>query len=100
MKLLTPDQVKDLDDGVVKFVKVGGQWRFVLFGVFDDTKHSDMVKPGETATAAGLLGLSQNYANYALMLDDYSMTLKVGIGEDDYKELEALLGKRIKRKWE
>lgn len=90
-KLLTPDEIKTDEGGCIyKFVKLAsGEWRFWKGGTSWCSAHSDMVKEGEKAVAAGALGYGFTHFN---LVQSYSSTLGVAIGEADAEELQKLLG--------
>lgn len=90
-KLLTPDEMKTDEGGCIyKFVKLStGEWRFWRGGTSSCASHSNMVNEGEKAVAAGAVGYG--YTCFRLV-QSYSSTLGVAIGEADAEELQKLLG--------
>jgi len=70
-----------VESGIYKFVRVGGEYRFVEIS-FHCPNHADMVGKDEEADSAGAISVTGN--NWRL-IDGYSSTLELhcgaGIGE-------------------
>ena len=58
--------------------------------------HKDAVKEGDKVTSAGVIGIRKDHwSTYEVS----SMSLRVGMGPDDYTKLTALLGKPEKSRY-
>jgi len=82
------DESGFITNGVWKFVKVNGEYRWIENLVFDEG-HASLVDKGETAESAGLIFI---FKDFWRMEDSYSSTLKVGCKGDEREEISALLG--------
>jgi hypothetical protein len=74
-----------------KTVKVGDEWRFIKTA--SGVAHNEMVKKGETATAAGIVAIQPGALS---ILSYWSMTLKLGLTPAHLDELAALFGLPIR----
>ena len=108
-KTIDIGEVRKLESGLVKYVLatwpwsgpasaptsakyVKQEWRFAVVKAIQPIRHSEMLKAGETAVAAGLLSM---YKDHVAMENSYSRTLKVGTDLAHWDELQTLLGKTI-----
>lgn len=96
--LLTAEQVRQSLDKVFKYVRVGGEFRFMECEIMGP-RHSNMLKAGEKASCAGAIAWA-NCEKGAVMVDSYSTSLEIGTDEEGWKALEAELGVEIKSRWE
>ena len=80
---------KSDDHGLVKYVKVGGEFRFT----FSHNLHASLVVEGEKVESAGFVSYS-NYDGKGLLklLSGWSMGLRIGPDEHDGEEIAELLG--------
>lgn len=78
-----------------KFVRVGDEYRWLRLDPW--TSHKDCVKEGEKADAAGMINVM---ADCWTILDPWSMTLKVGMGDREIRDITRMLGKRFRDRWE
>lgn len=84
---------KELQNGeCYKFVLVNGELRFCTNNGF--MSHSDMVREGERATAAGMIGV---YEKDWTIVDNWSMTLKIGMNNEAETVLTRELGRPLAR---
>ena len=83
-------------EGVYKFVKVNGQYRFIYdaYGV----KHKDAVMEGEVAESAGEIA---EFDTYWKLYGSYSTSLGgVSTGDEDIVALTEIIGKPFREKVE
>jgi len=84
------------DDGLFKFVRVNGEYRFTL-AMFGGRTHKSLVGEGETAESAGTMDVREDCWK---MADWRSMTLGIGVdGQTDIDNLTELLGKPYRDRW-
>jgi hypothetical protein len=89
---MTIDEVKAKvanGDGLFKFVRVNGEYRFLNFMAFPPPNHCDAVEEGETAESAGAISV---WPKFWKLSDSYSYTLKVHTLSEDYENITKLLG--------
>lgn len=82
-------QLFNQDHGIVKYVVVNGEVRFI--GVYGN--HDSLVQPGETAESAGFIYYDKDLIDpdkhYQIKEGEWSMTLKLGPNYDRDAELIA-----------
>ncbi len=88
MPIMTVEQLRDHAGDIYKFVRVDGRFRYCELSTHG-LKHSEMVKQGEKATAAGSFFLYRPSA--WKMSQPYSMTLNIGCKAEDEVALAAEL---------
>ena len=82
-------QVELGGDGLFKFVRVDGEYRFLDFMDFPAPNHSDAVEDWETPESAGAVSV---WPKFWKLENSYSETLKVQMLAEDYDNLTKLLG--------
>ena len=75
-----------MEQGLYKFVRADGVYRF---GVLQDCNHADLLEPGETATSAGAIGVSDGSF---IVIDRYSIGLRIQMAEESPAEIEKQTG--------
>jgi len=89
-------QTEKPTSGLCKFVVVDGEYRFTNASGFSSAKHNQAVNDGETATAAGIISV---FDEYWRMSYSYSTTLELGSGPDDIENITKILGLDILEDW-
>ncbi len=85
------DVVFKLSYGMVKYVKVGGEYRFT----YKTSDHSSLIKAGEKASSAGFISWDTGKSGKKFMriLDESSMSLGwLGPDAEDGRAIADLLG--------
>jgi len=75
-----------MEQGLYKFVRVDGVYRF---GVLQECEHADLVSPGETATSAGSIAVSDGVF---AVIDKRSIGLRIQMAEESPAEIEKQIG--------
>jgi len=87
----------ELQEGeLYRFIKVDGQYEFDLVTATGGNSHRAMAD-NRKVEAAGYLAFNKNHIKIP---EPWSSTLGIGCMEVHYQELEKLLGKKIKGKWD
>ena len=75
-----------MDRGLYKFIRVDGVYQF---GVLHECNHADLARPGETATSAGAIAVSDGRFT---VIDKYSIGLRVAMAPESPAEIEKQIG--------
>lgn len=86
-------EVKDIQDGIMKFVKVNNEYRFVD----GNYAHCTLAAEGEVAESAGTFFI---FPDYLRIEDSYSSTLRIGARDEDWEHVRQVFGRPLKGKWE